>query len=232
MQGTLNELSVSSPSGRTTPTCGESGWTGVAQRGAWVRRGPLLAARRRRERDRPVIAYGDASFSPSGKGEQAVPTRGMAIAASRHGRLVMVVQHDQVLPRVRVGDKKSDVPRGRRESRGSVGGGLLRCESNACRSARDYHAARIIACCVPPFGRPLQLQSPGDIVSDTGRAAMPIRLEEPFCTRPLSAQSPIPWKMSSPCSKSVLSAQPRFLMLARMARMVLRASDAGILCLR
>jgi hypothetical protein len=35
---------------------------------------------------RPVIAYGDTAFSPSGKGERAVPTRGMA-------RLQRRVQH-------------------------------------------------------------------------------------------------------------------------------------------
>ena len=47
--------------------------------------------------------------------------------------------------------------------------GLRRCESNACRSvpikSRDYNAACNIACCVPPFGRPLYLQRSGDIVN-------------------------------------------------------------------
>ena len=116
---------------------------------------------------RPVIAYGDAAFSASGRGERAVPTRGMAIAASRHGRLAMVDEYNTTKCCCECGSVTrkvlSRVDGESREVRG-----LRRCESNACRTvplkSRDYNAACNIACCVPTEGRPLRLQRSGDIV--------------------------------------------------------------------
>ena len=116
----------------------------------------------------PVIAYGAASFSATGRGERAVPTARMAVAAARHGRVVMVDEYNTTKCCNACGAMTRKVmcrtEQGSREVRG-----LRRCESNACRSAplrsRDYNAACNIASCVAPSGRPFHLQRPCDIVN-------------------------------------------------------------------
>lgn len=89
----------------------------------------------------------------------------MAVAAARHGRVVMV---DEYMTTQCCKDCGAITGKVMRRSAGEEKGrevrGLRRCESNACRSvplkSRDYNAACNIASCVAPGGRPLHLQRP------------------------------------------------------------------------